>query len=318
MSITQQALSVIIVTYNSASVVEAAILGLPSDCEIIVVDNASTDSTLDILQAAPRDLTILPRSDNAGFAKAVNQGAKQATGDYLLLLNPDARIDESAVASVLDHLAHNPEMGIASPLVVEGDGALKTLAAGHEPTIWRMLTHATGLSRLSSGSDILRGHYLLRGQLGDQPERDVSWVSGGCMFVRRQAWEQLGGLTERWFMYAEDVEFCLRAKAAGFGVRVIVSAKAYHAVGMSSVSTDSYQAPRTVWLENLFDLYRLRYQAGPVRSFAWRSVVGLGFAARALVATLKASVSGHHSSHDSRRFHAYAAAMLRPKAVSRG
>lgn len=305
-------LSVVMVTYNSAHVVAEALDALPHDVEIIVVDNASTDDTIEVVAKIRPDARIMASQKNYGFARAVNRGAAEARSSTLLLLNPDAVVGDDAVTKVAASLDHDPTIGIVAPLVIEGDGSLATLAAGFEPTIWRMFTHASGLSRFAQPGSMLGGHYLMRGHRLERPLIDVEWVSGGCLFVRKSVWSALGGLTERWFMYAEDVDFCLRAGDAGWRSILLTGATASHAVGASSAGTNRI---RLTWLENLFDLYQERYRAGFLRRTAWRTVVSTGYAARWAVSRLKDLAARREPSHDARRFLAYArgAARARPQ-----
>lgn len=305
------ALSVVIVTYNSAHVVAEALGALPDEVEIVIVDNASQDESIARARAVRPKSIVVETGANLGFARAVNAGVARAQGRYLLLLNPDAVIEAGAVAEMLRVLEADVSIGVAAPLVTESDGSLTTLAAGYEPSIGRMFTHATGLSRLARRIPALRGHYLLRGQYKEDALLDVRWVSGGCLFTRRDSWSQLDGLIERWFMYAEDVEFCLRVGDAGQRVVLVPWVHAAHAVGGSSGGEAKI---RTMWLENLYDLYQLHYGAKRIRQFTWRAVVATGFTARSLIAGLRAAVSGgvqgYASDHDRRRFLRYASALL--------
>lgn len=305
-------LSVVMVTYNSAGVVARALDSLPHDVEVIVVDNASTDDTIQVIELRRPSARIIASKTNDGFARAVNRGVAEAHSSTLLLLNPDAEIDEKSIAKTLAVLDRDPTVGITAPLVVEGDGTLATLAAGFEPTIWRMFTHSSGVARFSHHRSYLRGHYLMRHRRLDRSPHEVEWVSGGCLFVRRTVWDELGGLTERWFMYAEDVEFCLRAGDAGWRILLIMDATASHVVGASSAGSHSI---RTIWLENLFDLYQERYRAGFARQIAWRAVVATGYAARWTVSRVTDLMARREPSHDTRRFSAYAhaAARVRPQ-----
>ncbi|WJM17337.1 glycosyltransferase family 2 protein [Microbacterium arborescens] len=296
------------VTYNSAEVVAASLNALPADVEVIVVDNASADHTRSVVLDNRPDTEWVQTGANLGFAPAVNIAAKRARGELFLLLNPDAMIAERAINDVLAVFDKHPDVAVAAPIVVEAGGHLTTMAGGFEPTIWRMFTHSSGLSRLAKKIPLLRGHYLLQGQQKREGLTDLDWVSGGCLFVRRSAWTELGGLTERWFMYAEDVEFCLRIRDQGHRVVLAPWAEAEHAVGGSSSGTS---AVRTQWLENLFDLYQMRYRAGFIRSWIWRFVVAGGYAARALVLRVTFSARGDRAAHQ--RFASYARAIVSSK-----
>lgn len=297
-------LSVIVVTYNSAAILEPCLSALPrrDDMEIIVVDNASDDSSPDVARRLRPDATVVSNGSNAGFAIAVNRGSEIASGEILLLLNPDAAIVGTEIAKVLSLLDSRPDVGIAAPLVHEREGAFRTLAVGFAPNLRRMFTHATGLSRLGRRWPALIGHYVLRDQIESGKPMELDWVSGGCMFVRHSLWMQLGGLSERWFMYAEDIEFCLRARKVGARVVLDPDATARHEVGGSSGRSDHVN---TMWLSNLFDLYRSSIARNRLQVALWRWTVIAGYDLRALALRVLAPTRVA----DRARFRAYAAAL---------
>lgn len=307
--------SILIVTYNSRESIADTLQALPPEAEVILVDNCSSDGTDTFVETTFSTTVQLVRSgQNLGFARAVNIAAARASREFFLLLNPDAVISATSLASIVETLTKLPNVGIAAPLVIEGDGDFKTLAAGYEPSILRMFMHASGLSRLGRILKVFRGHYLLRGQTSlDGPEY-VKWVSGGCMLVRRTTWSETGGLSERWFMYAEDVDFCLRAGDSGWAVAVFPWATARHTVGGSS--NDSNGPVRTLWLQNLYDLFILRYRPSDAHAGAWRFVVGVGYEARALVMSIRA-LRKPEIVIDAKRFKAYAQAAWRLKGARR-
>lgn len=306
-------ISVIIVTYNSAMHIKSALNNLSHTAEIIVFDNASVDATRDIVRTYDHpQITLVESQENIGFARAVNKAVAISSGEVILLLNPDAVIGDMSLKGVCAEFSQDAQLGIASPLVTEAGGGLLTAAGGYPPSIWRMFTHASGLSRLANRFPFLRGHYLLSAHVLERSANPVSWVSGGCMFVRRQTWNDLGGLTERWFMYAEDVEFCLRAEEIGWHVTIFSRWTADHLVGASS----SPRVIRTEWIENLHDLYRTRYRAGSVRNFAWTGVVATGFIGRAIISLVfrRGRKSG---TADAARFTAYAKALSTRSRINR-
>lgn len=301
-------LGVVLVTYNSAGVVESALTELPNWADVSVVDNCSTDESVATAQRIRPSALITENPSNRGFAQAVNVGVRKLSNNYLLLLNPDAKILSADLEILLEYLERNPDVGVASPEVVEGSGHLTTVAGGYAPTIWRMFTHSSGLSRFGRRWPALRGHYLLRDQFEKADSAThLDWVSGGCMLVRRETWDRLGGLTERWFMYAEDVEFCLRVRDAGEGVVILPSAVAQHAVGASSAGAETI---RTAWIENLFDLYQSRYRAGFIRRNLWRWVCVGGYFARGAVSALRQLRGAPGAKHDRERFVRYAGALI--------
>lgn len=269
-------IAVVIVTYNSADVIGGAIEAIydSKDVQIVVVDNASSDNTRSLIKDRFPDVLLIENQENLGFARAVNEGAKKASGDAILLLNPDALIDRSSLFRLYAKMNSIPECGIVAPLIKTP--GLKTANGGFAPSIRHMFMHSTGLSRFSHKFRSLRGHYTMIGT--HRYASKVDWVTGGCMLVRKAVWQRLGGLTTRWFMYAEDIDFCLRVKDAGWSTWLIPDISATHAIGGSSKGVDG--KVNTVWIRNLFELYVLRSGAGTVRSSIWKLVVSTGFLGR--------------------------------------
>lgn len=298
--------SVIVVTFNSAQVIEEclrSVLDAESAPNIIIVDNASTDGTLAIVGRVAPKAVVLRNDLNVGFARAVNRGVSKAANPYILLLNPDALISGWDVSRLVDFFDERADVGVAAPLMIEAGGAHPTIAAGMSPSLWRMFTHSTGLSRFGTRWRRLAGHYVFASQMRTSSDHEVDWVSGGCLFTRKRLWDDLGGLDERWFMYAEDVDYCIRVRETGSRCVVVGTVPASHAVGMSSASSEASPAVRTVWIENLFDLYMYRLAPSSAHAWLWKHIVSLGFDARAFVASARGQEG------DRVRFRAYSSAL---------
>lgn len=274
--------SVIIVTYNSASVLLKcldSIIGSKCTSEVIIVDNNSTDASIQISENHPLSPTIIASATNAGFARAVNEAASRARGSYLLLVNPDVVVAPGVIDELSTLLDDRLAIGVAAPVVHER-ATDKTVPAGYPPTVSRMFLHLSGLSRLGRTNVRLRGHYLLSSQVSGAMSLD--WVTGACLMTRNDLWQRLGGLTTRWFMYAEDIEYCLRVKKAGYEVILDSSLTVEHAAGRSSDDAD--QRVSTQWLSNLYDLYRNVYTPSVVERQLWRALTVVGFGARSMLA----------------------------------
>lgn len=289
---------VVVVTFNSQSVLEACLdrVYAMKDVDLIVVDNASTDDTCRLVEDLYPNVTLVRNVSNEGFARAVNHGVSFSTSKHILLVNPDVVVEESVVESLLDLMMGDASIGVAAPVVVERPGD-RVLPCGYEPSTIRMFYHMTGLSRLGRSLPSVRGHYLLDNQL--QGASDVEWTTGACFMTSIDVWRAAGGLSERWFMYAEDIDFCLRVGDLGYRVVVDESVRVSHSAGMSSAGSDNRVG--VLWLENLYDLYCVRFGPGKARRLLWRFIVGSGFFARAAVA---------RSPYNRRRFSAYGKCML--------
>ena len=301
------------VTFNSEHVVSASLGAIAGSdhLEIIVVDNCSTDGTVELIERDFPDVRVVLNRSNAGFAKAVNLGSSSASAKHLLLLNPDAVITAESVLALSSALDRRADAAIIAPLVADPDGEFATIGAGHAPTIWRMFTHASGLSRLSKRVPILEGHYLFPFNLRSTTS-DVDWVSGGCLLTRRDDWKSLQGLTERWFMYAEDVDYCLRSRAAGRAVILYSDVHALHAVGGSSSSVDGRFS--VAWIRNLYDLYGRLPKTNAPKRLLWRTVVRTGFEGRRAIYAGRYKLRRREADLvNMRRFRAYSRALATTK-----
>ncbi|MBV6760679.1 glycosyltransferase family 2 protein [Rhodococcus opacus] len=303
--------SVLVVTYNSAAVIGPCLRPLADepDIEIVVLDNDSHDDTLETVgRVAPR-ARIVRNSANLGFARGVNAAAAQARGEHLLLLNPDARIapaDVRALSRVLDDGA-----GIAAPVLEKPGNRLTIREGGRRPGLWRVVCHYYGLSRLSSTAGAVEGLYLLK--RNSFVSRDVDWVSGACLMTHAGLWRELGGLTTRWFMYAEDLEYCLRVQEAGHRIVMSAEASGVHTIGESSAPSGESR-PNSAWVVNLYDLYKWRLSRSRIQNLAWKCAVGGGLLARSAAYRVKAVQDPSRRQswlEESRKFSWYARDLLR-------
>lgn len=276
--------SVIVVTFNSGAVIHECLEPFQSvaDFEIVLVDNASSDETLDlasVVQAAPVRLAT-----NIGFAKAVNIGVNTARGKYLLVLNPDARIAAETVRTLIDTLERYRDSAIAAPRLNHPDGRTEIANAGRYPTIWRMLCHYGGISRLDRVR-LFEGHYL-RLRSGDT--RAVDWVSGACFVIRKRDWVMLGGFSERWFMYGEDLDLCFRATQVGRRVIYDPGLQAMHFIGKGSLEEFKPTRVSVLWGLNTYDFYCQSFAPNPLRKATWRIVVAAGLLSRSAAFAMRA------------------------------
>jgi len=275
------AVSVVMVSYNSASIIESAIQPLAGhvDVEVIVVDNASSDGTTDLLARLFPDVSVLPMDVNLGFSKAVNIGVRASRGQNIMLLNPDAVVSLSVVRDLLEDLGKDG-IGLVAPVLDNPTKMQSVVSAGYLPTLRRMAVHYSGLARLGKRLPALRGHYLYESQLGSGPML-VDWVTGACMVFRRQTWVEVHGLSERWFMYAEDIDFCRRITLTGRAVVLDTRLRATHLVGESD-STESF-AVNPAWVVNTRDFYARELAPSQLHVLLWGITVGLGLFARSAV-----------------------------------
>ncbi|PRY40720.1 glycosyltransferase [Umezawaea tangerina] len=225
-------LAVVVVTYQSADVVEGCLAALPQalsgagESRVVVVDNASTDSTREVVARVAPTATVVARSTNDGFAAGVNAGIAASPDCDVLVLNADIRLAPGSVA--LLRAAAARRVGVVAPALVDGDGVPQK-SLRRAPTVLRTLAEAVlGGTRA--------GRYRLLGETVADPEAyreagEAEWVSGAAWLVTRECLNVLGALDDRYLLYSEETEFMLRARRGGFAVRYEPAAKAVHLGG---------------------------------------------------------------------------------------
>lgn len=276
-------LSVIIVTWNCRDLIGqcldwlgAAEIDFPF--ETVVVDNASHDGTPTMLRARS-DIDVLLLSDtNLGFGRGNNLGAQHARGEYLLLLNPDAFLqDPTTVARMATPLMRDPRVVAAGPKLVNTDGSHQVGDAGYAPTLTHLAAHQFLVSKLLPG---VHGYYLNnRRDLSGAPV-SVDWLSGACQMVRRSAFEAVGGFSREIFMYGEDVELGVRLKTHGGRLLYVPSIEVLHLQGATQKAADEMYVS-TRWIDSLFASDVTRVRTNPVRRWILRAILIGGFGIRA-------------------------------------
>jgi GT2 family glycosyltransferase len=246
-------LSVCLVSWNVWKDLRACLLSLRDNPglrrQTIVVDNASADETVPRLRAEFPEVEVIANADNRGFAAASNQALAAATGRYLMLLNPDTVVPPQGLEELVTFADQHPEAGIIGPQLRYPDGSLQ-YSARHFPTLAAALFRNTPLGRLFPKARAVQAYLMTD---WDHSEvREVDWVSGAAMLIRREAYEQLGPLDERFYWGSEDVDYCWRAHKAGWQVLYTPTPRIVHAVGRS---TD--QAVRRTIVNTHRSMYRL-------------------------------------------------------------
>jgi GT2 family glycosyltransferase len=227
--------SIIIVSYNIKGLLEECLNNLLSTdnsfpLEIIVVDNASIDGTIDMLsQKISSKVKTILNKDNLGFAKACNQGAKLSLGEQFLFLNPDTIARSEQIQKISEYLDMHPDVGVLGPKILYPDGSLQ-LTCGQVPRLRWTIFEALRLSRISSK---LFGGYRYM-SWGHDTTREVGWVSGACLIIGRELFYNVGGFDENFFLYGEDADLCLRVGWKGFKVVYWPEVCIIHLEGQSS------------------------------------------------------------------------------------
>jgi N-acetylglucosaminyl-diphospho-decaprenol L-rhamnosyltransferase len=202
-----------------------------SNLQIIVIDNASTDGSQEMVRAEFPQVRLVANDENRGFTAANNQGLTLAQGRYLLLLNPDTEVVGDALAAMVGYMDDHPAVGVLGPQLRYPDGSLQS-SRRRFPTFATALVESTVVQEWWHDNRILR-HYYLADTPADAVQA-VDWLVGACLLVRREAYEQVGGLDEGFFMYSEELDWCKRIKDAGWQVIYLPTATVIHHEGKSS------------------------------------------------------------------------------------
>lgn len=232
---------VVIVNWNAGAALVGCLQSFSAikddaiDVEIILVDNASSDGSLDAVSSLATEppVRIVRNTVNLGFAAACNQGAADATAEFLLFLNPDTRLSAKSLEIPAAFLREpsNRLVGIAGVQLIDAFGSV-TRSCARPPSALAMLGQSLGLDRL--WPRIFPPHFMLEWDHGTT--EDVGQVMGAFLFVRRAVFEELGGFDERFFVYSEDLDLALRARERGWRSCYIATARIFHQGGGSAAS----------------------------------------------------------------------------------
>ena len=229
-------LSIVIVTFNSRSYVDGCLRSIADqrpaiDHEIVVVDNASTDGTPALVRERWPAARVIDAGANLGFARGNNLGFRQTFGELVLLLNPDTRVGPGALGALVALLDARSDAAIVGPRLVDEAGRA-------ELSFGSMLSPLVELRRKTLNAAYERGFPLVAGYVAGRVRRlrEVDWVSGACLLVRRADAEAAGLMDERFFMYTEDVDFCAAIRARGRKVLFTPDAEVTHLRGRSRAS----------------------------------------------------------------------------------
>jgi GT2 family glycosyltransferase len=231
-------LSTIIVNYNAGSLLRKCVdslLACPLDIEIIVVDNASSDASLDGLQDLSQ-VCVIRNPANVGFAAACNIGVQASSAPFLLFLNPDCFFQPDAIAPLLAGLQSGDRVGMAGGLLVNEEGTEQGGGRRAVPTPWRSVVRAFGLQRFANRwPKLFYDFHLHKQPLPDSPI-EVEAISGACMLVKRDVMEDVGLWDEGYFLHCEDLDWCMRFRQKGWKILFVPDARISHALGARSQS----------------------------------------------------------------------------------
>jgi GT2 family glycosyltransferase len=228
-------LSIIVVSWNAKQYVQECLTSLACQTlkvrsEIILVDNASSDGTPEMVRREFPGVVLIENTSNLGFAKANNIGIRAAAGKYISLINSDVNVFPECLKTIYEYMEQDPAAGVVGPVMLRPDGSVSR-SYMRFPTIWNCLSTALCLDKVFRGSRLFGG-WMMAEFKGETCEVDV--LNGWFLVVRRQALDETGLLDERFFMYGEDIDWSYRFENAGWKRVYFSEARALHYVGSSS------------------------------------------------------------------------------------
>jgi N-acetylglucosaminyl-diphospho-decaprenol L-rhamnosyltransferase len=224
--------SIVIVSHNSWAHLDRALSAVDAlGHEVIVVDNGSTDGTIDRVRERFPDVQLLALAKNVGFARGNNAGIDAATGRYLLLMNADAWPADGAVAALVGCADRLPRAAVVAPRLLNPDGSLQRSVRAF-PTLWRLATEYFFLRKLAPRSRLLNSFYA--GGFDHDREQDVDWVKGAVLLLRREAIADVGAFDPAFFIFSDEVDLCYRLRRAGWSTRFDPGAEFWHIGGVST------------------------------------------------------------------------------------
>lgn len=222
-------LSICILNWNTEELLKDCLNSVYNDYskgewEVLVVDNASEDHSVAMVEAEFPLVRLIVTRENVGFARGNNLALEKARGKYLLLLNPDTRLEPGSVAKLVAFLESHPEVGVAGPKLLNEDGSLQ-LSCGVAPSLRTEIVNKLLLHNLFP--------FFKLGRWNHSEIRAVGWVAGACFMVRRRVVEEVGPLDPKIFMCYEDLEWCMRIGQAGWKIFYYPRSRILHLEGRS-------------------------------------------------------------------------------------
>lgn len=249
-------LSVIVLSWNTSPLLRKCLSSLrgnvsPSlSLEIIVVDNASSDGSADMVASEFTEVLVVRNEKNEGYASGNNQGARISRGECILFLNSDTEVLPNALERMVAFLRENRAVGGVGCKLLNPDGTIQK-ACMRFPILRTILVYDTPIGRLFPNHPELRRYYMRDWDHGDT--REVEQPPGACFMVRRDVLDRVGALDEEMFLFFNDVDFCRRIKAAGYKIFYLAEAPVIHHCG---ASTGKFIDFGLVWHKNRIAYYR--------------------------------------------------------------
>lgn len=272
--------SVVVVNWNTRDelrdCLKSALAADSGSAEIVVVDNASTDGSVEMLHGEFPDVRLIRNAENLGFAAASNQGIKASSGRYVILLNPDCVVHPGAFTELVRFGDAHPEVGIFGIRILNSNGTVFE-SCRRFPTLAAGIFRNAILARLFPNNPYIKEYLMADWDHSEVAE--VDWVSGAALVARRETLDKIGLLDERFFMYCEDVDIAYRAKQAGWKVMYFPGATVVH---LRARSSDQNPVPMIIAFHRSMHAFFKKHYAAQ-SSILTRVVVPLGLILRTLL-----------------------------------
>lgn len=249
-------IAVVIVNYNTRDYLREclATVLVETPYQVVVVDNASSDGSVEMVRACYPSVTLRDNSWNRGYGAAANQGIADCTAEYVLLLNSDTLVHAGAFHALTAYLDHHPGVAIVGPRLVNRDGTLQPSCYPFPGTL-KWFLHYEVSGQLIRRVPILRNYQ--RHTWPHTEAQSVPWVMGAALVIRREAFEAVGGFDESFFMYCEETDLCYRLKSANWQIHFVPIATVMH---VGQASTDQYRTEMAVQhIASRLSFYRKHY-----------------------------------------------------------
>lgn len=267
-----KAISIVIVTWNCKKYTQECLESLAKfrhdpDTEIILVDNASEDGTPEMVRDLFPEVTLVQSKENLGFARGNNVGLRMTSGEYVCLINPDVRVLDGCLETMLAYMKENPRVGLLGPRMIGFDGKPYPSYMG-APTLWRTFCRALALDDLFPKSKLFAGYLMT--YFDGSHTADVDILTGWFWVTRREALDQVGLMDESFFMYSDDVDWSKRFRDGGWRVVYLPTAESVHYGGGTTArspvrfSVEMQRANFRYWQKNYSRAAQLAYL-----SLAW-------------------------------------------------
>jgi GT2 family glycosyltransferase len=272
-------LSVVIVSWNTRELLRRCLQTLKDeltgiDAEVFLIDNNSADGSAGMVATEHSWVRLIANAENRGFAAANNQAFKLASGENILLLNPDTEVLPGAISTMLQFLETHPKAAVVAPQLINTDGSIQR-SCRQFPTFKGMLYELIGLSRFFPNRQEFRQYKMLDWNHDD--ERQVDQPEGACLMVRRDIFQEVGTLDEGFFMLFEEVDWCYRIKQQGWEIWFTPTARVIHHYGQSIKQVKA----KMIWSSHkgLYRFWQKHYRHGRwyLDAIAYGGLMGLAY-----------------------------------------